>query len=275
MSRFLSIQRSEQLTDCAKDFLNFKIDFMNNRKNDIVLQNKKRIMEYLEANNTDWNDWHWQLRNRICETNQLCDLFSISEKEIENIKNVSLKYRWSISPYYLSQIINFNKTDPIYNQCVPQIDELNHVGYEDPMNERNNNPAGSITRRYPDRVILNITNCCASFCRHCQRKRNIGEVDNSCSNIDINKSLEFIRSHPEIRDVLITGGDPLTLEDYYIENLLKRIRKIKTVEIIRIGTRTLVTLPQRINNNLITILKNMVQFILIRNLTIRMKLQQK
>ena len=123
------------------------------------------------------------------------------------------------------------------------------------MNESNNNPAGTITRRYPDRVILNVTNSCAAFCRHCQRRRNIGEKDIYINEASLEESFEYIKSHPEIRDVLITGGDPLTLSDSCIENILIKIRSIETVEIIRIGTRIPVTLPQRITSELITILK--------------------
>lgn len=257
MNNNLSIKRSEKLTEYADDFLRYKLSYMNknNSNNGIVKCNKEKIMKYLCASNEDWEDWHWQISNRINQVNQLSDLFDISSKELENINKVSLKYRWEVSPYYLSQIINFNKSDPIYEQCIPQIDELCSGGVKDPMNEINNRPAGIITRRYPDRVILNITNCCASFCRHCQRKRNIGEIDDFCSEKSIDESLKFIQSHPEIRDVLITGGDPLTLEDEYIENLLAKIKSINTVEIIRIGTRTLVTLPQRITDKLVKILK--------------------
>lgn len=123
------------------------------------------------------------------------------------------------------------------------------------MNELNNNPAGAITRRYPDRVIINVTNNCAAFCRHCQRRRNIGEKDIDKSENCLKESFEYIKKHSEIRDVLITGGDPLTLSDSSIENILNKIRSIKTVEIIRIGTRIPVTLPQRITDELVSILK--------------------
>lgn len=216
---------------------------------------KEVIMKSLNATSYDWNDWHWQIKNRINSPKQLKQIFDISGDEIEKIRKVNSKYRFSITPYYLSLIRTFNDTDPIYLQSIPQDKELLSVGELDPTNEYGTNPAGVIIRRYPDRVIINLTNCCATFCRHCQRRRNIGKIDKCASKQDIEDSIRYIKNHPEIRDVLITGGDPLTLEDEFINQILYQIRSIKTVEIIRIGTRMPVTLPQRITVNLIKILK--------------------
>ena len=251
MANTESIQRSDILTNKALPFLTFKKEFIQKRDN--FEQNKTR--DYFNVPDNDWNNWKWQLQNQIITAEKLKEIFDITQCEFEQLVKVSRKYRFAITPYYLSLIQDFKPSDPIYLQCIPQIDELNNVGKNDPMNESNNNPAGAITRRYPDRVILNITNRCASFCRHCQRRRNIGErdiyIDESC----LEESFEYIKNHPEIRDVLITGGDPLTLSDSYIENILIKLRHIKTIEIIRIGTRIPVTLPQRITTGLITILK--------------------
>lgn len=246
-----SIQRSGILTDKALSFLSFKREFLEKSK---YFQSNK-IRNYFNVSDNDWNSWKWQLRNQIKTAEKLKEIFDITQHEFEQLVKVSEKFRFAITPYYLSLIQNFNKSDPIYLQCIPQIDELYYGGKIDPMNESNNNPAGTITRRYPDRVILNVTNSCAAFCRHCQRRRNIGEKDIYINEASLEESFEYIKSHPEIRDVLITGGDPLTLSDSCIENILIKIRSIETVEIIRIGTRIPVTLPQRITSELITILK--------------------
>lgn len=246
-----SIQRSDILTDRALPFLTFKNGFIEKKEN--FKSNKTR--DYFQVPDNDWNNWKWQLQNQIKTAEKLKEIFDITQDEFEQLIKVSKKYRFAITPYYLSLIQKFKPNDPIYLQCIPQIDELNNVGKIDPMNESQNNPAGAITRRYPDRVILNVTNSCASFCRHCQRRRNIGEKDIYISEVCLEESVEYIKNHPEIRDVLITGGDPLTLSNSYIENILIKLRNIKTIEIIRIGTRIPVTLPQRITTELITVLK--------------------
>lgn len=246
-----SIQRSNVLTDKALSFLAYKKEF--NKKNKYF--ESKEIRNFFNASDSDWNNWKWQLRNQIKTAEQLKRIYDITAYEYEQLEKVDKKFRFAITPYYLSLIQSFDKNDPIYRQCIPQIDELDNSGKIDPMNESNNNPAGAITRRYPDRVIINVTNSCATFCRHCQRRRNIGEKDTHISESCLKESFDYIKSHPEIRDVLITGGDPLTLSDSCIENILIEIRKIETVEIIRIGTRIPVTLPQRITSELITIFK--------------------
>lgn len=246
-----SMKRSDMLTDKAASFLAYKTKFLEENK----LFRLKKCHNYFKAADNDWNNWKWQLQNQVQTAKQLKEIFDISQYEFEQIKKIGEKYRFAITPYYLSLIQNFDKYDPIYLQCIPQIDELCRAGQIDPMNETNNNPAGAITRRYPDRVIVNVTNSCAAFCRHCQRRRNIGEKDIHQSESCLEESFEYIKNHPEIRDVLVTGGDPLTLPDSYIENILNKIRSIETVEIIRIGTRVPVTLPQRITGDLIAILK--------------------
>ena len=250
-----SIFRSVELTDKAQDFLKFKLGYFNSLESKKSVCPKEKLLNYFKASDYDWNNWEWQIKNRITQAEQLKNLVNITEGEFNSIVKVSQKYRWAITPYYLSQIRTFDSNDPIYLQSIPQIMELYGDGQLDPMNEAHTNPVGIITRRYPDRVILNVTNCCASFCRHCQRRRNIGEFDSCASASKIDTSLTYIEEHPEIRDVLITGGDPLTLSDNSLESLLRKIRAIKTVEIVRIGTRTLVTLPQRITDGLIAILK--------------------
>ena len=252
MSFDIAKNRSDELSKMALDFYNFKQTYLEHKTSSIV---KNRLMSFFNATVNDWNDWHWQMKHRINSPEQLQKLFDVTDEEILKIEKVHLYYRFAITPYYLSLIRMFNNSDPIYLQCVPQEQELVPMGESDPSNEQGNNPVGLIVRRYPDRVILNLINCCATFCRHCQRRRNIGLVDKCESYDKIQESINFIAKHREIRDVLITGGDPLTLEDELIEKILCEIRNIKTVEIIRIGTRTPVTLPQRITSKLTNMLK--------------------
>ena len=211
-----SIQRSNILTDKATTFLAFKQEFLEKNK----ISNPNKVRNYFNVSDDDWNNWKWQLQNQIKTVGKLKEIFAIEQHEYEHLVEVSKKFRVAVTPYYLSLIRNFKPNDPIYLQCIPQIAELDNRGKSDPMNESNNNPAGAITRRYPDRVILNVTNSCAAFCRHCQRRRNIGEKDNHINESCLNESLEYIKTHPEIRDVLITGGDPLTLSEYFLCNNL-------------------------------------------------------
>lgn len=247
-----SIRRSNELTNKVKPYLQFKRNFF--QKND-YFQRKLIIQNYFNISENQWNDWTWQLKNRINNVEQLNDIFHLSLPQYTQIKEVSKEYRFAITPYYLSLVNKFDETDPIFLQSIPQYQELSCVGETDPMDEINTNPAGAITRRYPDRVIINVTNCCATFCRHCQRRRNIGDTDKCTTSLVLQESYNYIKKHPEIRDVLITGGDPLTLPDSTINKILDVIRSINTVEIIRIGTRTPVTMPQRITDDLINILK--------------------
>lgn len=216
---------------------------------------RKKILTLLHSSEEDWNDWKWQIKNRICNINLLSEIIDLSKREIEDIKKVEEKFRWSISPYYASLIYDDDRINPVRLQSIPIYLELNEEGTLDPMAEEYTSPAGAITRRYPDRVIINTTNNCPSFCRHCQRRRNIAAIDNDQSKLVLEESIEYIKNNPEIRDVLITGGDPLMLSDVMINWLLKEIYEIPTVEYIRIGTRALVTMPQRITENLLTILK--------------------
>lgn len=252
MPNELSIRRSNKLTATAQPFIEFKSKY--SEKNNHI-QQKIHLQNYFNIKENQWEDWKWQLNNRITNIKQLREIFCISSSLCKQIEEVSKKYRFAITPYYLSLIDDFTEMNPIFLQSIPQYQELLGDGEKDPMDESTTNPAGAITRRYPDRVIINVTNCCATFCRHCQRRRNIGNTDQCTSLLSLDESYNYIKEHPEIRDVLITGGDPLTLSDNAIKNILENIHNIDTVEIIRIGTRIPVTMPQRITPNLIHILK--------------------
>lgn len=216
---------------------------------------RHKILDHFKATQQDWDDWHWQMRHRITDVDTLSSIFPLTEEKKQEINDVGKVYRWAVSPYYLS-LMNFNVSDdPIVLQGIPKIDELlDEHGEEDPMGEALTSPAPCITRRYPDRLIINVTNICGMYCRHCQRRRNIGETDEHKRREDLQAALEYIRANPEIRDVLITGGDALLLSDNTLEWLLYELHNIPHVEIKRLGTRVPVTLPMRITDELVKIL---------------------
>ncbi|WP_461207699.1 glutamate 2,3-aminomutase [Clostridium sp. DL1XJH146] len=253
----ISNDRAFQLKSRIDDYTAIKDSIPRGTSKEYISKfekNKERILSFFKATEEDWCNWKWQLSHRIDNIDDLVKLIDLDNIEIESIEKVDKSYRWSISPYYLS-LIDDNKLNPVKLQSIPSKFELTSQGEVDPMAEEFTNPAGSITRRYPDRLIINVTNECAMYCRHCQRRRNISSTDCHKPQSVIQESIDYIRKNPEIRDVLITGGDPLTLSDNSIEWILKELRSIETVEIIRIGTRTPVTMPQRITDNLINIIK--------------------
>ncbi|MFA6807632.1 MAG: glutamate 2,3-aminomutase [Eubacteriales bacterium] len=216
---------------------------------------KRKILDFFNASDLDWEDWHWQMKHRITDVNTLSSIIQITEKQKEEIHLVGKTYRWAVSPYYLSLMDFTNPADPIAMQGLPSEQELlDETGEDDPMGEAYTSPAPCITRRYPDRLIINVTNICGMYCRHCQRRRNIGETDMHKKQEDLSAALDYIRANPEIRDVLITGGDAFMLSDNTIDWLLTELDNIPHVEIKRLGTRTPVTLPMRVTDNLIKIL---------------------
>lgn len=219
-----------------------------------ALLNKNKIIKVLKATEKDWGNFRWQINNRIKDIETLLEIFPELEKECENIIKVSKIFRYGITPYYLSLINVANPNCPIKAQCIPNIAELNPWGTLDPMSEEFTNPAGSITRRYPNKLIINSTNACPTLCRHCQRRRLHGEEDIETSKSKLEQSLKYIKNSPEIREVLITGGDALCLDNIKLENIFYELSKIKHIEILRIGTRALATWPQRIDKKLVEIL---------------------
>ena len=216
---------------------------------------KNKILEELNATEKDWNNPKWQLKNRISDVDEISKYTNISQEEYENIKKVGEKYRFAITPYYFSLIDFDNPNCPIKLQSFPNIEELGETGQLDPMNEEQSNPSGKITRRYPNKLIINVTNACPMYCRHCQRRRLIGNFYKHTSRKDIDESIEFIRNNPTIREVLITGGDALLLPNMKLEYLFDTLSNIDHVEVLRIGTRTLATLPFRIDDELACLLR--------------------
>ncbi len=251
-----SLERADELKQQIKPYLEkSKVIPAGLDLNDFYEAQKERILQYFNATQDDWDDWHWQMRNRITDVDTLSAIFPIPEDRKAEIAKTGNIFRWAVSPYYLSLMDFNNPKDPIFLQGIPMGLELeDDKGESDPMGEAMTSPAPCITRRYPDRLIINVTNICGMYCRHCQRRRNIGETDQHSSKEDLSAALDYVRANPEIRDVLITGGDALLLSDSTLEWLLSELQNIPHVEIKRLGTRTPVTLPMRVTSNLSDIL---------------------
>ncbi|MDD3502460.1 MAG: KamA family radical SAM protein [Eubacteriales bacterium] len=252
----LSAERELRLQNDIHDYLEVRDSIKTGlERQEEIAKNRDRILAFFGADLKDWYDYRWQLKHRITDAETLSKLMPLSKKQAAEIDEVGLKYRYAISPYYLSLIDSNNPECPVARQSIPMIDELDSAGETDPMDEENSSPVPGVTRRYPDRLIIKVTNQCGMYCRFCQRRRLIGEQDVHSNSEKIKKAIEYVRDHEEIRDVLITGGDAFMLSDQAIDNLLADLRSIKHVEIIRFGTRTPVTLPQRITPELVSILK--------------------
>lgn len=199
----------------------------------------------------DWHDWQWQMANRINTVSRLSSCVRLSLREIKGIAEASRAFKWNITPYYASLMDRNDPDCPIRKQAMPDVRELDDCeGEMDPLEEVKESPTKGLIHRYPDRVAFCVAVECAMYCRHCVRKRIVGGPHECMSWEDIENGIEYISRTPQIRDVLITGGDPLTYPDAFIDRLLSRIRAIEHVEIIRVGTRVICTMPQRITREL-------------------------
>ena len=223
--------------------------------NDSYLARKDKYFSHVT--DLEWNDWRWQVRNRIKTVEELDKYVKLSNQEKEDIGRVLSKFRMSITPYYLTLIDPDDPDCPIRKQAIPSVYEM-HVGQNDmldPLAEDTDSPVPGLTHRYPDRVLFLITDMCSMYCRHCTRRRFAGQHDQRMPQDRIDMSIEYIRNHPEIRDVLLSGGDALLVSDEILEDIIKRLREIDHVEVIRLGTRTPVVLPQRITEDFVNMLR--------------------
>ncbi|WP_292370692.1 lysine 2,3-aminomutase [Methanoregula sp. UBA64] len=207
-----------------------------------------------------WKDWRWQVRHAVRDPDTVSRLLGITflPEEQEQIKQTIEKFPLCITPYYLSLIDTGDyKNDPIFRQAFPSPAELIVENYElsDPLSEEKDSPCPCITHRYPDRVLFLVSNTCAMYCRHCTRKRKVGDKDSIPDRDEILAGIRYIKNTPQIRDVLLSGGDPFMLSDEYLDWILSELRAIPHVEVIRIGTRVPVVLPYRVTDNLVEVLK--------------------
>jgi lysine 2,3-aminomutase len=204
-----------------------------------------------------WNDWHWQVSNRITDVDQLKKYLPLTEEEEDSIRKCLESLRMAITPYYLSLMDPDDPNDPIRQQAIPTLHELHRASsdLEDPLHEDVDSPVPGITHRYPDRVLFLITEQCSMYCRHCTRRRFAGHQDMAPPKEQIEQGIEYVRNTPQVRDVLLSGGDALLMSNNRLEYIIKKLREIDHVEIIRIGSRTPVVMPQRITSELCTMLK--------------------
>jgi lysine 2,3-aminomutase len=206
------------------------------------------------VSDADWNDWRWQFRNRVTTLEQLHKHLPVAVGEWEQKREVLRDFRMGIPPYYLALIDADDPDDPILRQSVPLTEEYAYrdVGDEDPLGEENFSPVPGITHRYPDRVLMVISNSCAVYCRFCTRKRIMYE--DAVPDMEIDRMVDYIARTPSVRDVVVSGGDPLTCSTAKLDSILGRLRAVPHLEIIRIGTRVPVSLPQRIDDELCAML---------------------
>jgi len=219
----------------------------------------QQISLFKDVNPLDWEDWHWQLKHRICTKEELVQVIKLTPQEEKGIDKAKGRLSMAITPYWASLIDAEDPNCPIRRQSVPVSDEFAVSPHEmaDPCAEDRDSPVPHLVHRYPDRVLLLATDHCAMYCRHCTRRRLVGdhEVKELNPEAKFDAAVEYIKDNRKIRDVLISGGDPLTLEDEALESLISRIRDISHVELLRIGTRIPVTLPQRITDKLVDMFK--------------------
>lgn len=203
-----------------------------------------------------WRDWRWQMRHRVHDEAALRQYIRPTEDELAAIEATAGIFRWNITPYYASLMDPDDPACPVRRQVVPTMSEMapDIVGVVDPLDEVGHSPVKNLIHNYPDRVAFCVTAECAIYCRYCLRKRMVGDADFMMRKAELEAGIDYIAAHPEIRDVLLTGGDPLTFSEKHLDWLLGRLRALPHVEVIRIGSRMPVKLPFRITDELCEVL---------------------
>lgn len=205
----------------------------------------------------EWNDWKWQIKNSITKTETLISVLGKKKNgTIIDMPENHLPFR--VTPYFAYLLDTLPSDHPLYRTIIPTVNELNKINEEmsDPLDEQKSSPVPNIVHRYPDRVLFLVTGFCSAYCRYCTRTHMVAtRTSMNVSTKEWEDGFKYIESHPEIRDVIVSGGDPLTLKDEQIEYILKRLRAIEHVEMIRIGTKVPVVLPMRITPELMNIIK--------------------
>lgn len=228
---------------------------MTKQTNDVI--NSRRHILFPEATDEQWNDWKWQVKHRVETLAQLKKIINLTEEEEQGVKKSLENLRMAITPYYLSLIDPDNPDDPVRKQAIPTGYETHIAAADlvDPLHEDVDSPVPGLTHRYPDRVLFLITDMCSMYCRHCTRRRFAGQQDYNSSSDHIQGAIDYIARTPQVRDVLLSGGDALMVSDHFLESIIKRLREIPHVEIIRIGSRVPVVCPQRITPALVDMMK--------------------
>ena len=210
-----------------------------------------------DATEEEWEDWRWQLKHRVTRAEQLKLILNLSQEEIAAIEASKGRMATAITPYFAKLMDRNDSNCPIRRQAIPTLEEFHFSPHDlnDPCAEDENSPVHGLVHRYPDRVLLLVTDKCAVYCRYCTRRRMVGSSEKCITEEKLDEAVAYIQATKKVRDVLISGGDPLLFEDDHLEGILSKVRKIPHVEIIRIGTRVPVTLPQRITQTLTSMLK--------------------
>lgn len=221
------------------------------------MPHQRDIPLWKDIADAEWNDWHWQVRNRIQDVTALAQVVTLTPDESEAVSATLGALRMAITPYYASLIDPDDSCCPVRRQAIPTERELVHAPEDmaDPLHEDSDSPVPGLTHRYPDRVLFLVTDQCAMYCRHCTRRRFAGQNDQPASLAQIDRCIEYVANTPVVRDVVVSGGDPLALSDERLEYIISRLRAIPHVEIIRLGTRTPVVMPMRITDDLCNMLK--------------------
>jgi lysine 2,3-aminomutase len=222
-----------------------------------VKKSADRRKLFKDVSDEEWYDWKWQMRNQLRSVDDVVRVLNPNEEIVEGIRAATKHFRQAITPYYASLIDFSNVHCPIWQQAIPASDEAETAegDLEDPLAEDRDSPVPGLTHRYPDRVLLLVTDICSMYCRHCTRRRLVGHKDTHFDDNRLQKAFDYIAKHKEVREIVVSGGDPLTLSDARIEKIVKSLRAIPHVEIIRIGTRMPVVLPMRITPSLVSALK--------------------
>lgn len=218
-------------------------------------ENRKKMFPFIT--DEQWKDWKWQVRNRIETLDDLKKYVKLTPAEENGVQKTLETLRMAITPYYLSLIDEDDIEDPVRKQAIPLVEEIHKAEWDllDPLSEDEDSPVPGITHRYPDRVLFLITDQCAMYCRHCTRRRFAGQNDSPVHRKQIEDAIDYIKRTPQVRDVLLSGGDALLMGDSQLEYIISELRKIEHVEIIRIGSRVPVVMPQRITDDLCNMLK--------------------
>ena len=221
------------------------------------MQVNRRKELFPNVTDEQWNDWKWQVKNRIETLEDLNKYINLTAEEQEGVRKSLETLRMAITPYYLSLIDPNDPNDPVRRQAIPTAAEthISPADLTDPLHEDEDSPVPGLTHRYPDRVLFLITDMCSMYCRHCTRRRFAGQNDCESPSERIQKCIDYIAKTPTVRDVLLSGGDALMVSDKMLESIIQRLRAIPHVEIIRLGSRTPVVCPQRITDDLVNMLK--------------------
>jgi lysine 2,3-aminomutase len=254
-NRKVARERAWQRVELISDYLKARTEIPTGSTDQARLEaNRQRVLDVLGGTDEDWGDYSWHLKHTVKDTGTLSKIIRLSEQDVDDIEKTATQCRWQIVPYYLSLMDVEDRRCPVFRQAVPTIQEYLGSDAEEHYALVYNSPAPLVTRLYADRIIINVTNMCAMFCRHCLRKKDIALRDMVYPREDVEAALAYVAECPEIRDVLLTGGDALSLPDDYIDYILTELDRIPHVEIKRLGSRMIATLPQRVTPKLCEVL---------------------